>query len=107
MVPKGQQIVEEVRGFWQIPQQGGWKGVRSVSPLIWGFPLAPHKVDGAIASCSEMHDMKEAIYEYKKKLEGIGEDYQIQVRSSEGLLASLPPVQGDLSSWFCTGMRRM
>lgn len=45
-----------------------------------GFPLAPHKVDGAIASCSEMHDMKEAIYEYKKKLEGIGEDYQIQVR---------------------------
>uniref|UniRef100_A0A8B9G8Q2 Phosphatase domain containing paladin 1 n=1 Tax=Amazona collaria TaxID=241587 RepID=A0A8B9G8Q2_9PSIT len=46
MVPKGQQIVEEV--------------------------------DGAITCCSEMHDMKEAIYEYKKKLEGIGEDYQIQ-----------------------------
>jgi len=43
------------------------------------FLLALHKVDSAIASCSEMHDMKEAIYEYKKKLEGIGEDYQIQV----------------------------
>lgn len=42
-------------------------------------PLAPLKVDSAIAACSEMHDMKEAIYEYKKKLEGIGEDYQIQV----------------------------
>ncbi|KAF1614403.1 Paladin, partial [Eudyptes chrysolophus] len=51
MVPKGQQIVEEV--------------------------------DSAIASCSEMHDMKEAIYEYKKKLEGIGEDYQIQGSSTK------------------------
>ncbi|XP_053927693.1 paladin [Cuculus canorus] len=51
MVPKGQQIVEEV--------------------------------DGAIASCSEMHDMKEAVYEYKKKLEGIGEDYQIQGSSTK------------------------
>lgn len=26
-----------------------------------------------------MHDIKEAIYENKSKLEGIGEDYQIQV----------------------------
>ncbi|KAM6415534.1 paladin isoform 1-T1 [Rhynochetos jubatus] len=51
MVPKGQQMVEEV--------------------------------DGAVASCSEMHDMKEAIYEYKKKLEGIGEDYQIQGSSTK------------------------
>ncbi|NWJ12231.1 PALD protein, partial [Crypturellus undulatus] len=51
MVPKGQQMVEEV--------------------------------DGAIACCSEMHDMKEAIYEYKKKLEGIGEDYQIQGNSTK------------------------
>uniref|UniRef100_A0A8C3XN58 Phosphatase domain containing paladin 1 n=1 Tax=Chelydra serpentina TaxID=8475 RepID=A0A8C3XN58_CHESE len=51
MVPKGQQIVEEV--------------------------------DSAISCCSEMHDMKEAIYEYKKKLEGIGEDYQIQGSSTK------------------------
>ncbi|KFP30514.1 Paladin, partial [Colius striatus] len=51
VVPKGQQIVEEV--------------------------------DSAIASCSEMHNMKEAIYEYKKKLEGIGEDYQIQGSSTK------------------------
>lgn len=51
IVPKGEQIVEEV--------------------------------DGAIASCSEMHDMKEAIYENKKKLEGIGEDYQIQGSSTK------------------------
>ncbi|XP_025065019.1 paladin isoform X1 [Alligator sinensis] len=51
MVPKGQQIVEEV--------------------------------DSAITFCSEMHDMREAIYEYKKKLEGIGEDYQIQGNSTK------------------------
>ncbi|XP_065602070.1 paladin [Cyrtonyx montezumae] len=51
MVPKGQQMVEEV--------------------------------DSVIACCSEMHDMKEAIYESKKKLEGIGEDYQIQGNSTK------------------------
>uniref|UniRef100_A0A672ICX3 Paladin n=1 Tax=Salarias fasciatus TaxID=181472 RepID=A0A672ICX3_SALFA len=37
------------------------------------------EVDQAIALCSEMHNIKEAIYENKSKLEGIGEDYQIQV----------------------------
>uniref|UniRef100_A0A4W5KLK5 Uncharacterized protein n=1 Tax=Hucho hucho TaxID=62062 RepID=A0A4W5KLK5_9TELE len=37
------------------------------------------EVDQAIAMCSEMHNIKEAIYENKKKLEAIGEDYQIQV----------------------------
>uniref|UniRef100_A0A670ZQZ5 Paladin n=1 Tax=Pseudonaja textilis TaxID=8673 RepID=A0A670ZQZ5_PSETE len=51
IVPKGQQIVEEV--------------------------------DAAIALCSEMHDVKEAIYEYKRKLEGIGEDYQNQKNSTK------------------------
>lgn len=37
------------------------------------------QVDQAITLCSEMHNIKEAIYENKSKLEGIGEDYQIQV----------------------------
>nr|XP_015201945.1 PREDICTED: paladin isoform X2 [Lepisosteus oculatus] len=41
------------------------------------------EVDSAIALCSEMHDIKEAIYENKKKLEGIGEDYQIQGSSTK------------------------
>ncbi|KAK1881035.1 Paladin [Dissostichus eleginoides] len=36
------------------------------------------EVDQAINLCSEMHNIKEAIYENKSKLEGIGEDYQIQ-----------------------------
>lgn len=37
------------------------------------------QVDQAITLCSEMHNIKAAIYENKSKLEGIGEDYQIQV----------------------------
>ncbi|XP_053547914.1 paladin isoform X2 [Bombina bombina] len=41
------------------------------------------EVDKAIELCSEMHDMKAAIYECKKKLEGIGEDYQIQGNSTK------------------------
>lgn len=41
------------------------------------------EVDRAIALCSEMHNIKEAIYENKKKLEGIGEDYQIQGSSTK------------------------
>lgn len=36
-------------------------------------------MDQAITLCSEMHNIKDAIYENKSKLEGIGEDYQIQV----------------------------
>ncbi|MGH0118169.1 UNVERIFIED_CONTAM: hypothetical protein FKN15_045316 [Acipenser sinensis] len=41
------------------------------------------EVDSAIALCSEMHDIKEAIYENKKKLEGIGEDYRVQGSSTK------------------------
>uniref|UniRef100_A0A672PQF7 Paladin-like n=1 Tax=Sinocyclocheilus grahami TaxID=75366 RepID=A0A672PQF7_SINGR len=41
------------------------------------------EVDRAIDLCSEMHDIREAIYENKQKLEGIGEDYQIQGSSTK------------------------
>ncbi|XP_063749649.1 paladin isoform X1 [Eleginops maclovinus] len=41
------------------------------------------EVDQAIILCSEMHNIKEAIYENKSKLEGIGEDYQIQGSSTK------------------------
>ncbi|XP_041424761.1 paladin isoform X3 [Xenopus laevis] len=52
------------------------------------------EVDKAIELCSEMHDIKAAIYECKKKLEGIGEGYQIQGSSTKeyflkGILHSL------------------
>lgn len=47
---------------------------------VWNYlPLFLEQVDQAISSCSEMHNIKDAIYENKSKLEGIGEDYQIQV----------------------------
>ncbi|XP_023663900.2 paladin isoform X2 [Paramormyrops kingsleyae] len=36
------------------------------------------EVDRAISLCSEMHNIKEAIYDNKKRLEAVGEDYQIQ-----------------------------
>lgn len=36
------------------------------------------EVDSAIVHCSEMHDIKETIYEYKQKLEAIGETCQVQ-----------------------------
>ncbi|CAM4712469.1 unnamed protein product [Leuciscus chuanchicus] len=41
------------------------------------------EVNRAIDLCSEMHDIREAIYENKHKLEGIGEDYQIQGSSTK------------------------
>ncbi|KAF1373776.1 hypothetical protein PFLUV_G00242450 [Perca fluviatilis] len=41
------------------------------------------EVDQAISLCSEMHNIKAAIYENKSKLEGIGEDYQIQGSSTK------------------------
>ncbi|XP_059802340.1 paladin-like isoform X2 [Hypanus sabinus] len=41
------------------------------------------EVDAAIALCSEMHDIKEAIYECKQKLEAIGETCQAQGNSTK------------------------
>ncbi|XP_051508181.1 phosphatase domain containing paladin 1b isoform X4 [Myxocyprinus asiaticus] len=42
-----------------------------------------NEVDDAIAMCSEMHNIKDAVYENKLKLEGIGEDYKIQGSSTK------------------------
>ncbi|XP_078386819.1 paladin-like isoform X2 [Cetorhinus maximus] len=41
------------------------------------------EVDTVIALCSEMHDIKEAIFEYKQKMEGIGENDQVQGNSTK------------------------
>lgn len=41
------------------------------------------EVDQAISLCSEMHDIKEDIYENKRKLETITEDYHIQGSSTK------------------------
>uniref|UniRef100_A0A671XYW6 Paladin n=1 Tax=Sparus aurata TaxID=8175 RepID=A0A671XYW6_SPAAU len=63
-------------------------------------------VDQAIALCSEMHNIKEAIYENKSKLEGIGEDYQIQVGDDPFLvLSGQQPYplafMSNFSQWMC------
>lgn len=57
-----------------------------IQTLINKLPNGPQilqEVDEAISLCSEMHNIKEAIYENKSKLEGIGEDYQIQGSSTK------------------------
>ncbi|XP_060795109.1 paladin isoform X2 [Neoarius graeffei] len=41
------------------------------------------EVDRAVTLCSEMHNIKDAIYENKKKLEAIAEDYQTQGNSTK------------------------
>uniref|UniRef100_A0A8D2J8C7 Paladin n=1 Tax=Varanus komodoensis TaxID=61221 RepID=A0A8D2J8C7_VARKO len=57
------------------------------------------EVDAAISLCSEMHDLKEAIYECKKKLEGIGDDYQIQGNSAKEYF--LQRTLQSLGRYFC------
>ncbi|KAK7148479.1 hypothetical protein R3I93_012723 [Phoxinus phoxinus] len=42
------------------------------------------EVDDAIAMCSEMHNIKDAVYENKLKLEGIGKNFQFQGSSTKG-----------------------
>ncbi|XP_064170427.1 paladin isoform X2 [Anguilla rostrata] len=59
---------------------------RVIEALIGKLPDGQQvleEVNRAIDQCSEMHDIKEAIYENKRKLEGIGEDYQIQGSSTK------------------------
>ncbi|KAF7710449.1 phosphatase domain containing paladin 1b isoform X2 [Silurus meridionalis] len=41
------------------------------------------EVNRAIEMCSEMHNIKDAIYENKRKMEAISEDYQIQGSSTK------------------------
>ena len=54
-----------------------------------------------------MHDIKEAIYENKSKLEGIGEDYQIQVSNDRFSVLSwqhpaIPLFREVDDAWFLT-----
>ncbi|XP_061612493.1 paladin isoform X2 [Phyllopteryx taeniolatus] len=59
---------------------------RIIQTLIAKLPngqQVTEEVDRAIALCAEMHNIKDAIYENKSKLEGIGDDYQIQGNSTK------------------------
>ncbi|XP_073773551.1 paladin isoform X1 [Danio rerio] len=59
---------------------------RVIESLISKLPKGQEvmeEVNRAIDLCSEMHDIRESIYENKQKLEGIGEDYQTQGSSTK------------------------
>uniref|UniRef100_A0A8C1IHH3 Phosphatase domain containing paladin 1b n=1 Tax=Cyprinus carpio TaxID=7962 RepID=A0A8C1IHH3_CYPCA len=59
-----------------------WYSVSFYINQVFFYVYIP-QVDDAIAMCSEMHNIKDAVFENKLKLEGIGEDYQIQGKSTK------------------------
>uniref|UniRef100_A0A8C6M0I2 Phosphatase domain containing paladin 1a n=1 Tax=Nothobranchius furzeri TaxID=105023 RepID=A0A8C6M0I2_NOTFU len=78
----GTLVMNRLRGDLQLPPQNSlldWKVFTTCEFYFYCF----NQVDHAITLCSEMHNIKEAIYENKSKLEGIGEDYQIQGSSTK------------------------
>ncbi|XP_039991559.1 paladin isoform X2 [Xiphias gladius] len=89
----GTLVMNRLRGDSQPPSQVEEPAASEPKPLFKVIQSLINKlpngqqvmeeVDQAIALCSEMHNIKEAIYENKSKLEGIGEDYQIQGSSTK------------------------
>nr|XP_033796342.1 paladin isoform X2 [Geotrypetes seraphini] len=81
--PTGSLKKQSVAQHTSSPSRRQFRVIQSLTDMIPNGQQILEEVDNAIALCSEMHDIKEAIYEYKKKLEGIGEDYQIQGSSTK------------------------
>ncbi|XP_062269620.1 paladin isoform X2 [Platichthys flesus] len=89
----GTLVMNRLRGDSQPPSQVEEAAASEPKPLFQVIQSLINKlpngqqvmeeVDQAIALCSEMHNIKEAIHENKRKLEGIGEDYQIQGSSTK------------------------
>ncbi|XP_034049147.1 paladin isoform X1 [Thalassophryne amazonica] len=89
----GTLVMNRLRGDSQHPPEDEESAAPEPKPLFQVIQSLINKlpngqqimeeVDQAIALCSEMHNIKEAIYENKRKLEGIGEDYQIQGNSTK------------------------
>lgn len=89
----GTLVMNRLRGDSQPPPQVEEPAASEPRPLFQVIQSLINKlpngqqvmeeVDQAVALCSEMHNIKEAIYENKSKLEGIGEDYQIQGSSTK------------------------
>ncbi|KAM6897271.1 paladin isoform 2-T2 [Xenentodon cancila] len=89
----GTLVMNRLRGDSQRPPQNEEAAAPEPRPmfqviqsLISKLPNGQQvmeEVDQAVSLCSEMHNIKEAIYENKSKLEGIGEDYQIQGSSTK------------------------
>ncbi|XP_047234081.1 paladin isoform X2 [Girardinichthys multiradiatus] len=89
----GTLVMNRFKGDTQLPSQVEEVAASEPRPLFQVIQSLINKlpngqqvmeeVDYAIALCSEMHNIKEAIYENASKLEGIGEDYQIQGSSTK------------------------
>ncbi|XP_071379523.1 paladin [Centroberyx affinis] len=89
----GTLVMNRLKGTSQQPPQVEEAAAPEPKPLFQVIQTLINKlpngqevmeeVDQAIALCSEMHNIKEAIYENKSKLEGIGEDYKIQGSSTK------------------------
>ncbi|KAM7370697.1 hypothetical protein PAMP_010223 [Pampus punctatissimus] len=89
----GTLVMNRLRGDSQPPPQGEEAAASEPKPVFQVIQSLINKlsngqqvmeeVDQAITLCSEMNNIKEAIYENKSKLEGIGEDYQIQGSSTK------------------------
>uniref|UniRef100_A0A667XKJ4 Paladin n=1 Tax=Myripristis murdjan TaxID=586833 RepID=A0A667XKJ4_9TELE len=88
----GTLVMNRLRGTSQPPQveeaaasepKPLFKVIQTLINKLPNGQQVMEEVDQAIALCSEMHNIKEAIYENKSKLEGIGEDYQIQGSSTK------------------------
>nr|XP_043869713.1 paladin isoform X1 [Solea senegalensis] len=95
----GTLVMNRLKGDSQLPSEVEEKATASepkplfhvIQSLINKLPNGQQvmeEVDHAITLCSEMHNIKEAIYENKSKLEGIGEDYQIQGSSTKDYFLS-------------------
>ncbi|XP_069547975.1 paladin isoform X2 [Brachyistius frenatus] len=88
----GTLVMNRLKGDSQLPPQAEaaaseprplFKVIQSLINKLPNGQQVIEEVDQAIKLCSEMHNIKEAIYENKSKLEGIGEDYKIQGNSTK------------------------
>uniref|UniRef100_A0A3B5L6Q8 Phosphatase domain containing paladin 1a n=1 Tax=Xiphophorus couchianus TaxID=32473 RepID=A0A3B5L6Q8_9TELE len=71
----GTLVMKRLKGDSQLPL---FQVIQSLIKKLPNGQQLMEEVDHAITLCSEMHNIKEAIYENASKLEGIGEDYQTQ-----------------------------
>ncbi|XP_014898496.1 paladin isoform X3 [Poecilia latipinna] len=80
----GTLVMKRLKGDSQLAEAGTseprplFQVIQSLIKKLPNGQQLMEEVDHAIALCSEMHNIKEAIYENASKLEGIGEDYQTQ-----------------------------
>ncbi|KAM9476799.1 phosphatase domain containing paladin 1b isoform 1-T1 [Clarias gariepinus] len=66
-----------------VKQQAEFQVIQNLTSRLPKGQQVLDEVNRAIEMCSEMHNIKDAIYENKRKMEAICEDYQIQGSSTK------------------------